>query len=138
MAMWKRLSAVLVVSALGVPLAACSNSNNPSSSTTTTKAVPGTIPNNVPNQVSARKDVQMINCGSTSGGWSAGGTIKNTLGHDATYHITVFFTSTEATDLAYGSTSVPVSAGQTKLWSVKSTFAAPAQVLCVLRGVATD
>ena len=138
MAMWKRLSAVLVVSALGVSLAACSGSNNPSSSTTTTKAVPGSVPNNVPNQVRVRKDVQMINCGSSSGGWSAGGTIKNTLGHDATYNITVFFTSTQATDLAYGSTSVPVSSGQTKLWSVKSSFAAPAQVLCVLRGVATS
>jgi hypothetical protein len=109
-----------------------------SSTTTTTKGVPGCVPSNVPNQGSARKDVQMINCGSSSGGWSAGGTIKNMLGHHATYHITVFFTSTEATDLAYGSTSVPVTSGQTKRWSVKSNFSAPAQVLCVLRGVAAN
>ena len=136
MAVWRRWSAVLVVSTMGVALAACSGSNHPSSSTTTTVA--GSVPDNVPNQVSARKDVQMIDCASSRGGWSAGGTIKNTLGHDATYHITVFFTSTEATDLAYGSTSVPVSSGRTRSWSVNSTFAAPAQVLCVLRGVAAS
>ncbi|HTU39895.1 MAG TPA: hypothetical protein VMF35_17995 [Acidimicrobiales bacterium] len=64
--------------------------------------------------------------------------MKNTQGHDATYRITVFFTSAQATDLAYGVTSVGVGSGQVKLWSVKATFSAPSQVLCVLRGVSAS
>ena len=55
MAAWKRWSAVLVVPALGPSPAACSNSNNPSSSTTMTKGVPGSVPSNVQNQGSVRK-----------------------------------------------------------------------------------
>jgi len=92
---------------------------------------------NVPNQDSVRKDVQLLNCRSTKGGWSACGRVRNTLGHDTTVDITVFFTSTEAMDLASAATSVPLNAHQSKLWSVEGTFAAPAQLLCVLRGVAT-
>ena len=63
---------------------------------------------------------------------------KNSLNHSTTYHITVFFTSTHAEDLAYAATSVPVDAGQSKLWSVTASFAAPSTVLCVLRGVAAS
>ena len=100
--------------------------------------VPGTVPTSVPNEVSVRKDVQMLSCGATKGGWSAGGTVKNSLGHDATYQITIFFTSNQATDLAYAMTSVSVGAGQSKVWSTQATFPPPAQVLCVLRGVAAS
>lgn len=64
--------------------------------------------------------------------------MRNTLGHGTIFDITVFFTSTEAMDLASAATSVPLNAHQSKLWSVKGTFAAPAQVLCVLPGVATQ
>ena len=149
MSMWRRLAAVGAVTALGLSLAACSsNPTNGSASSTSTSAKSGTggsrgsnatdVPNNVPNQVSVRKDVAVQNCAATAGGWSAGGTVQNTLGHDTTYHIDVFFTSAQATDLAYGVTTVAVPAGQTKLWSVSATFAAPAQVLCVLRGVSTS
>ena len=87
----------------------------------------------MPNQDSVRKDVQLLNCGSTKGGWSAGGTVRNTLGHDTTFDITVFFTSTEAMDLASAATSVPLNAHQSKLWSVKATFAAPARC-CAFSG----
>ena len=52
----------------------------------------------------------MSKCAPVHGGWSAGGTIKNTLGHDATYQITVFFTSAQASDLAYAPTSTTVNA----------------------------
>jgi hypothetical protein len=100
--------------------------------------VPGIVPTSVPNQVSVRKDVQLLHCGATKGGWSAGGTVKNSLGHTATYQITIFFTSNQATDLAFAKTSVSLGAGQSKLWSTQATFAAPAQVLCVLRGVAAS
>ena len=149
MSRWRRLTASSAVAILGASLAACSggsNSNSASPSTTTSTAAAGTtsstvsgvttIPQKVPNQVHVRKDVTMVNCGATPDGWSAGGTVKNTAGHSATYHITVFFTSDQATDLAFASTSVAVNGGQTKLWSVAASFAAPTTVLCVLRGVA--
>lgn len=90
----------------------------------------------MPDEASVRPDVQLINCGQTKGGWSAGGTVQNSLRRRTTYIITVFFTSAQATDLASAVTSVPLAAGKSKLWSTQATFAAPGQVLCVLRGVA--
>ena len=139
MSRWRRLSGLAAASVFGVTLAACSSSNSPSSSSsTTTTRVPGAVPTSVPNEVSVRKDVQLLSCGATKGGWSAGGTVKNSLGHDATYQITIFFTSNQATDLAYAMSSVSVGAGQSKEWSAHATFAPPAQVLCVLRGVAAS
>lgn len=128
----------------GLCLAACSNSGNPSSSaTTTTTTRPHTtndtvVPISVPNQDSVRKDVNILNCSASSGGWSAGGSVHNTLGKQATFDITVFFTSTADTDLAYATTSVTVPAGKGSLWNAKATFAAPTSVLCVLRGVSTS
>ena len=97
----------------------------------------GVIPTRVPDDVSIRHDVNLINCTPAKGGWSAGGTVKNSLRRRTTYLITVFFTSTQATDLAYSTSSVQLKAGQAKLWSTNATFPAPAQVLCILRGVAT-
>jgi hypothetical protein len=94
------------------------------------------VPTNVPDQDRVRPDVRLINCTPTTGGWTAGGTVRNSLRRSATYHITVFFTSSQATDLAYATTSVPLKAGQAELWSASATFTAPAGVLCVLRGVA--
>jgi hypothetical protein len=141
MSKWRRLSGLAAVSVFGVALAACGSSNSPSSSSSTTNTsskVPGIVPTRVPNEVSVRKDAQLLSCGATKGGWSAGGTVKNSLGRDATYQITIFFTSDQATDLAYAKTSVPVSAGQSERWSAPADFAPPAQVLCVLRGVAVS
>lgn len=156
MSLWRRLAAVGALALLGVTVAACTSSSKsglpsstPASTSTTASSGSGStastgvspstnVPDSVPNQVAVRKDVDVQNCGSTPGGWSAGGTVKNTMGHAATYHITVFFTTAQATDLAYGVTSVQVGSGQGKLWSVKATFAAPSQVLCVLRGVSTS
>jgi hypothetical protein len=138
MSMVRRLS---VVAALGLSLAACGNSPSGNSAATTSSTAHGattSFPEKVSNQVGVRKDVDLRNCASTHGGWSAGGTVRNTLGHDATYEITVFFTSSMAQDLAYATTSVPVSAGKSSLWSVTASFAAPSTVLCVLRGVSTS
>ena len=135
-------SAVLVA---GVCLAACGNSGKPSSSptSTTTTAAPSTskdtiVPVNVPNQDNVRKDVQLLNCGQSSGGWSAGGEVSNSLGKSATFDITVFFTDAASTDLAYATTNVTLDSGKSSLWSVKATFAAPAGTVCVLRGVAAS
>ena len=136
------VSAVLVA---GVCLAACGNSGKPSSSatTTTTTKAPSTsqdtvVPVNVPNQDNVRKDVQLLNCAASSGGWSAGGEVRNTLGKSATFDITVFFTNAVSTDLAYATTNVTLDSGKGSLWSVKATFAAPAGTVCVLRGVAAS
>ena len=108
--------------------------------TTTTSPGPTTtaVPVNVANQDSVRKNVTMQNCSSSPGGWSAGGIVNNPSGSATTYVITIFFTSTGATDLASASTSVPLGAHKSTLWSAKATFAAPSQVLCVLRGVASS
>jgi hypothetical protein len=96
------------------------------------------IPSNVPNVDSVRANVSMPNCSASSGGWAAGGVVKNPSATDTTYNITVFFTNSVATVLDYAQTSVPVKAHGSELWSVKATFAAPSQVLCVLRGVSTS
>ena len=99
MIIWRRrLLAAVAVSAVGLSLSACSSSNSPSASpstshTTTTNAKSsGSVPLSVPNQDSVRKDVHMTNCGPAQGGWSAGGTVTNSLGHSTTYDITVYFT----------------------------------------------
>lgn len=133
----RRLPALASVCALGLSVAACGNSGNGSATSTTVRS--GTsIPDHVANQDAVRKDVTIGSCSAAPGGWSAGGTIKNTLGHDATYQITIFFTSTAATDLTYGETSTAVSAGKSGSWTVTAKFAAPATVECVLRGVAAN
>jgi hypothetical protein len=113
--------ALATVAIVGPCLAACGNSGNGTASSTTTSTRPGSTragstsptgaPASVPNQPAVRQDVTLSNCASAPGGWSAGGAVKNTEGHDATYHITDFFTTAQATDLTYGT------------------------VLCVLRGV---
>jgi hypothetical protein len=150
MTRWWRPSAALAAAVLGIFVSSCDSSGAPSASQSsntgafsagspssmTTTPPKGNIPNKVPDQGSVRPDVQLINCQQTKGGWSAGGTVQNSLRRRTTYIITVFFTSAQATDLASAVTSVPLAAGQSKLWSTQATFAAAGQVLCVLRGVA--
>ena len=103
--------------------------------TQTTGPVPSTVPLHVPDQQAARNDVALLNCNAEVGGWSAGGTVKNSTAQQASYLITVFFTSAQATDLAFGTTTVVLGPGQGNLWSVSAQFPAPAGVRCVLRGV---
>jgi putative hemolysin len=142
--MMRRVSARPVLAALvaGMSLAACSNSDHPSTSATTTTTTfvshDTVVPLSVPNQDSVRKDVDLLTCAKSADGWSAGGALRNTLGEAATYTITVFFTSSQSTDLAYATTMAEVDNGKFALWSAKATFAAPASVLCVLRGVSAS
>jgi hypothetical protein len=96
------------------------------------------VPLSVPNQDSVRKDVDLLTCAKSADGWSAGGALRNTLGKAATYTITVFFTSSQSTDLAYATTMQEVDKGKSALWSANATFAAPSSVLCVLRGVSAS
>lgn len=137
----KRLAALAGVVALAVSMTACTSSKpsrpTPTSSATTPTPGPGvTIPSKVPNDVAVRKFVTLDHCAAAPGGWGAGGTIDNKLTKDATFEITVFFTSALATDLQYGVTKVKVAAGKKAPWTVNATFPAPSKVICVLRGVA--
>ena len=125
--------------ALGLSLAACGGNSDPgrSSSPPTPSTVrvttsPATTPGH-----SIFKDVHLLNCAANKHGWSAGGTVQDSLSHAATYVITVFFTSSVAENLDYGSTSVRLKAGQITLWSVSAVFAAPTTVRCVLTTVTT-
>jgi hypothetical protein len=156
--MWKRVVQALCVLGTAGILAGCSSSPTSNSSSSTSTSAPGattssvpiagvttssgptttTIPAHVANNDAARKNVIVKNCASSSGGWSAGGIVNNPSGSATTYTITIFFTSTGATDLGSASTTVPLAAHKSTLWSVKATFPAPSQVLCVLRGVGTS
>jgi hypothetical protein len=141
MSTWRRLLTLSGVLALGLSLTACGNNSSGRSASSPT--APSTIrvttsPATAPSQASIRKDVHLINCGATKSGWSAGGTVQSSLSQSATFDITVFFTSSVAENLDYGSTSVPLKAGQIKLWSVNAIFAAPSTVLCVLTSVTTS
>jgi hypothetical protein len=96
----RRLPALARPPHLAARLPACTNSSYPSaSSTTSTKlTVQGRVPLSVPSWVDVRKNDNMVNCGEVEGGWSAGGTVKISSGHPATYDVTVPSTSTQATD----------------------------------------
>jgi hypothetical protein len=97
-----------------------------------------TVAPKVPGAAALRADVRLINCGATPGGWSAGGTVRNPSTQQATYHITVSFTSPSGASLASSTAAVPLSAGGSNLWSTSATFTAPSSVRCVLSGVTTS
>jgi hypothetical protein len=86
---------------------------------------------------SPRASVRLINCGKSSGGWSAGGTVRNPTGRRATYHITVLFTAPSGTRLASSTDVVPLRSGGSDLWSTSASFDVPATVRCVLGSVTT-
>ena len=138
---WQRLLSTGGVVALGISMAACSghpSGGSVSESRTSSTFRVTTSPATTPNPGEIRKDVHLINCGATRGGWSAGGTVQSSLSHTATYIITVFFTSSASENLDYASTSVPLKTGQAKLWSVDAIFAAPSTVHCVLTTVTAN
>ena len=101
-----------------------------------TSKIARSVPAEVPNSVAARRNATLDACHSANGGWQAGGTVKHAGGSAASYKITVFFTTSDATVIGYGDTVIQVAAGQTKPWTVRGTFDAPKGTLCVLRGVA--
>lgn len=142
MTTWRRgLPAVVAVATLSWALSACGGGSSPSASPSSSgstshgSAVKAEAPKTDPRQFDPQADVHLINSAPTQGGWSAGGTVQNTLGRPATYRITVSFDSTGPTTLAVGSTAVPMAAGKTTLWSVTSKFDAPVLVICQLQEV---
>lgn len=81
------------------------------------------------------KNVTISKCAKTDDGWGASGTAKNTGTKDATYSITVFFTTTGATVIATAETKVDVKAGRSADWTAAATFTAAPEMRCVIRGV---
>jgi hypothetical protein len=78
--------------------------------------------------------VAITSCTSTSNGWRAQGTAKGANGRAATYTITIFFTTAQATVQAYGSAKVVVGAGTSGTWSVAKAFRADPNTRCLIRG----
>lgn len=107
--------------------------------TSASSSAPATViqPKKLPtfgNSVPLRSKVTKTSCTSTSTGWQAGGTA--TSGTNFSYAIGIYFTNDKGTVVSYGKTTVAVKAGKTAPWTVKATFKAPANVQCVLVGVA--
>lgn len=94
------------------------------------------LPSHVLNSAHERSDVVQTSCAAIPGGWSAAGTVRNTLGQPATYRITVFFTTTHATTLDYAVATVKVPARTTRRWTAAKRFAAQPQMLCPMPGIA--
>lgn len=94
------------------------------------------LPKKVANQPAVRKNVVQTSCSAVAGGWSAAGTASNPGYQRATYAITVYFTTTHATTLDFGRTTVTVAPGHTRHWTVTKKFAAQAHMLCPMPGIA--
>jgi hypothetical protein len=94
------------------------------------------LPDQVADNSAKHKQVQVSGCASTGSAATATGTVHNTGSKSARYDITVFFTSPSATAVNYATASVTVAAGASGEFTAARDFAAPAQVLCVLAGVA--
>ena len=84
---------------------------------------------------SVPRSVAITSCKRVDGGWSATGTAANPGAEDASYTVTIFFTTKQATAVDFALTTVSVPAGGTVTWTASKQFAAPDGTLCVLRGV---
>jgi hypothetical protein len=103
-------------------------------STQTSTAPPVTLITG-PNNDKDRKNVALTSCESAPSGWQATGTATNPGAHAVAYTLTVYFTNAHATTLSSGQTKVRIAARGHASWKVRSAFAAPKKVLCVLVGV---
>jgi hypothetical protein len=91
-------------------------------------AVPSAVP-------VARKNVTISSCKATKDGWQASGTATNPGEKQTDYTVTVFFTTSAGTVIGTGQTKVTVKPGAPQPWTISSTFHAPPDTRCVLRGV---
>jgi len=97
---------------------------------------PHSVPVDVPNDAVERLNVALSVCEEVDGGWRAGGEVVNPAERDVEYEVTVFFTTSGGTVIGFGSTRVPVAAGETGSWDVVGEFVAPEGTVCVVRGAA--
>ncbi len=131
-------SVVLAAAMAIVAASGCSSSNSPGTHPASSgpTATAGTVPDSVPNNPDKRNGVSLIGCAAVSGGWEASGAAMNPTSTATKYLITVFFTTSQATDQTYASTTVDVAAGKSTTWRVSAHFTADPSTVCVLRGVA--
>jgi hypothetical protein len=95
------------------------------------------IPLNVPNSVTARRGVTLTDCAATRAGGHAAGTVTDPGKSAATYTITVFYTTSQATVIGYAAATVHAAPGKATPWQATGHFSAPHGMRCVLRGVST-
>jgi plastocyanin len=107
--------------------------------TTTTSLVVVPVPTSVPNVVADRKNVTLTGCAASLGGWGATGKATNPGSSAVTYELTIFFTTSHATNVNYATASVTVAPGATVDWQANKSFIIQSPPLsCVLRGVSTQ
>ncbi len=132
-----RLLGGVAAVAAAIPLAACTGvSPAPHPSTGRSHSVEVVVPTSIPNDPALRHDVAMSSCDPAEAGWSAGGRVVNPSGQGRDYRITVLFTSSEATVIGAGRTTVHVDAKGRSTWRVRAKLAPASPTLCVLSGVA--
>ena len=99
-------------------------------------SLPADLPTDVRNDPDARADVALDSCAASDGGWRATGTVSNSDASDATYGITVFFTTDAGSVIGFGSAEVEVASSGESEWEIDGQFVPADPTLCVLRGVA--
>jgi len=93
------------------------------------------VPSAVPNNTASRKNVTISACKATKDGWQATGTATNPGDTQTSYTVTIFFATSGGTVIGTGQSSVTVKPAGQESWTVSSTFHAPPDTRCVLRGV---
>jgi hypothetical protein len=131
--------AALIVAAVAVTgvLSGCTSAAPTATPTATAPPAdsPLDVPTSVPNVPTERANVQVSNCASSSGGWSARGTASNPGSASKTYTITVFFTTSTGTVVGVAATHVTVAKGKTARWATVAQIPTANDLSCVLRGV---
>jgi hypothetical protein len=136
------VAAIVAVATVGLLTACTSPSGAPNATPTVhVNGLPSgvqqatNVPTDVPNTPALRQNVTIDTCAAADGGWKAVGTAKNPGDKDATYAISVFFTTDHGTVLGTGATKVTVPAGKSGNWTVAAELTPAEKTVCVLRGV---
>jgi len=127
--------ATVACSAIVMMTACTATPSVPSPSPSAPTAAAVVVPSGIPNDPALRADASMSTCAAAGNGWKAAGLVNNSSSHRRDYHLTVLFTTTEATAIGVGTTIVHVAAGAKTSWTVMSAAPVPPPALCVLSGV---
>ncbi|WP_315636790.1 MULTISPECIES: hypothetical protein [Microbacterium] len=92
------------------------------------------VPEDVPDAPEVRAGTQITTCTTEDDGGTATGVVGNPTDEDATYVVTVFFTTDAATVVGSGQATVEVPAGEEADWSLTADFVPPSDLRCALRG----
>lgn len=149
---YRRAAEAVVSAAVCLTLAACSGSDSSpapsysasigSSPAVVAPTISPTRPQHqIPDEKSIvevpalRRTITLTSCKAVTGGWSAGGSAKNTTAKAQTYSMLVFFTDKYSRTIDFARGSVRVAPGKTGTWTATKTFSPPAGTQCVLRGL---